>query len=109
VTACRDFTKQKKTEDCSIQNKLLKSLRFSLTCRWKNIVHKDEDGLLGAKLDPLPNHIDKLTHCQVCRDQIPANKGYTMNFPEATVLFGPRVCPSRGLFRKTSKNNLKLV
>eukprot|EP00243_Klebsormidium_subtile_P012889 TRINITY_DN8130_c0_g1_i1.p1 TRINITY_DN8130_c0_g1~~TRINITY_DN8130_c0_g1_i1.p1 ORF type:complete len:105 (+),score=6.33 TRINITY_DN8130_c0_g1_i1:466-780(+) len=39
-------------------------------CWWKNIVHEDEDSLLGAQLDPLPDDVHKLTHSQVGRYQI---------------------------------------
>jgi len=28
---------------------------------WKDLVHEDEDRLLGCKLDPFPDNIDELT------------------------------------------------
>ena len=38
--------------------------------RRQDFIDEDEDGLLGGKLDPLPNDIDKLTDRQVCRHQV---------------------------------------
>lgn len=32
----------------------------SLTGLWDGVVYKDEDGLLGVQLDPLPDHVNEL-------------------------------------------------
>lgn len=40
------------------------------SCRRKHLIHEDEDGLLGRKLDTLADHIDELADCKVCRHQI---------------------------------------
>lgn len=37
---------------------------------WQNFVDEDENSLLWAKLDALPNNIDKLSDGQVCRHQV---------------------------------------
>jgi hypothetical protein len=42
------------------------------TSRWQGVLHKNEDGFLWAKLDPLPHHIDKLAYSQVSSDKLPA-------------------------------------
>lgn len=46
----------------------------STTCWWQNILHKHEDGLLWADLDPLSNDIDKLSHREVGRHKISAHR-----------------------------------
>lgn len=38
--------------------------------RWQNLVDKDEDGLLGRKLDTLADNVDELADSEVCRDQV---------------------------------------
>lgn len=38
--------------------------------RWQDLIDKDEDGLLGAELDSLSDHVDELTDCQVCGDEV---------------------------------------
>jgi hypothetical protein len=38
--------------------------------RRENLVHKDEDSLLGAELDALANNIYELTDGQICGDEI---------------------------------------
>lgn len=45
-------------------------MRLRLTCCRQDIVDEDKQCLLVLKLDSLANHIDKLPHCQVSRDQI---------------------------------------
>lgn len=35
---------------------------------WQHLIDEDEDRLLGAQLDALPNDIDELTDSQVCWD-----------------------------------------
>jgi len=38
---------------------------------WReDLVHEDEDGLLGRKLDALADHVDELAHGQVGGDQV---------------------------------------
>jgi hypothetical protein len=44
------------------------------TCWWQHILHEHEDGLLGADLDPLTDHIDELPHCQVRWHQVPVKQ-----------------------------------
>ena len=39
-------------------------------CRRKDLIDKDEDGLLGRELDPLANDVDKLADGQVRRHKI---------------------------------------
>ena len=34
--------------------------------RWQNLVDEDEDGLLGAELDALADHIDELSDGEIC-------------------------------------------
>jgi hypothetical protein len=50
--------------------KLLRGIDY--TSRWQGVLHKNEDGFLWAKLDPLPHHIHKLAYTQVSRDKVPA-------------------------------------
>lgn len=40
------------------------------SCRRKNLVDEDEDGLLGRQLDSLADDVDKLANGQIGRDQI---------------------------------------
>lgn len=54
------------------------------TCWWKDIVHENEDSLLGAQLDPLPNDVHKLTHSQVSRYQVPSNKAQSQHLQQQT-------------------------
>lgn len=46
----------------------------NITSRWQGAIHKDEDGLFWAQLDPLPHHIDKLANGEVGRDKVPAKQ-----------------------------------
>ena len=41
------------------------------TCGRQDVLHKHEDGLLWADLYPLTNNVHKLTHGQICRDEVP--------------------------------------
>lgn len=38
--------------------------------RRQDLIHEDEDGLLGGQLDPLADDVDKLANGQVGRDQV---------------------------------------
>jgi len=38
--------------------------------RRQNLIDEDEDGLLWAQLDALPNHIDELANCEIRGDEI---------------------------------------
>jgi hypothetical protein len=40
------------------------------SCWGKNLVDKDEDGLLGGQLDSLANDVDELADGQIGRDQV---------------------------------------
>ena len=41
------------------------------SCRWRqDLIHEDENGLFGAKLDALSDHIYELADGEICRDQI---------------------------------------
>ncbi len=37
---------------------------------WQNVVDEDEDGLLGAQLDSLSDHVDELPRREVARHQV---------------------------------------
>jgi hypothetical protein len=37
---------------------------------WQDLVHEDEDGFLGRKLDPLTDHVDELAYREIRRDEI---------------------------------------
>jgi hypothetical protein len=42
---------------------------------WRQcVLHKDKDGLFWAKLNPLPNHIDKLANSKISRDKVPTSE-----------------------------------
>lgn len=43
-----------------------------ITSWWQGVLHEDKDGLLWAKLDPLPHHIDKLANGEISRDKVSA-------------------------------------
>lgn len=36
----------------------------------KDLIDEDEDSLLGRELDALADHIDELTDCKVCGDEV---------------------------------------
>lgn len=38
--------------------------------RGKDLVDEDEDGLLGRKLNPLADHVDKLAYGEICGDEV---------------------------------------
>lgn len=38
--------------------------------RGKDLIHEDENSLLGRKLDPLADDVDELADCQVRGDQV---------------------------------------
>lgn len=44
---------------------------LACTCWWEGVLYKDEDCLLSAELDPLPYDIDKLSNCEVSRNEVP--------------------------------------
>lgn len=46
--------------------------RIVHTCWGKNVLDKDEDGLLRTQLDALANDIDKLADSEVRWNQVPA-------------------------------------
>jgi hypothetical protein len=54
------------------------------TSWWEDIVHKYKNCLFCTQFNSLPDHINKLTDCQVSRDQVPVklkpNKYYLLHF-----------------------------
>lgn len=38
--------------------------------RREDLIHENEDGLLGRELDTLANNVDKLTHSEVGRNKV---------------------------------------
>lgn len=38
--------------------------------RGQHLVHEDKDSFLGRKLDTLANHIDELTDCEICWNEV---------------------------------------
>jgi hypothetical protein len=38
--------------------------------RWQHLIDEDEDGLLGAQLDALADHVDELAHGEIGGDEV---------------------------------------
>lgn len=49
---------------------LLINGRHQGSCRWKSVLHKDEDRLLSAELDPLSDNVHELSNCKVRGDEV---------------------------------------
>ena len=38
---------------------------------WRqDLIHEDEDGFLWAELDSLPDNVDELSNCEICRYKV---------------------------------------
>jgi hypothetical protein len=40
------------------------------SCRGKDLIDEDKDGLLGRQLDALSDHVDELAYGEICGDQV---------------------------------------
>jgi len=49
---------------------LLVNRTHQRSSRWQNLIHEDEDGLLGAQLDALADYVYELTNSQVGGNEI---------------------------------------